>query len=202
LPSFARMISGAAQVLRHLPATDPLRASLADPIAALRPWDYRWGTNPSDVARRLLGRGSLQSRRRRSPRSRDVAETYAIDRATDAERLQSARRREDPNSSAISGPGKRRGDKSTASAHHRRHLSKVRRLGAEHPGSFTSSKMGIGSRRLPRTPIQERKKWYGSSGKASSRWSSSGTACVREAITRAGKERHPRRPTSTTRAQR
>jgi acyl-homoserine-lactone acylase len=44
LPAFERLIPPLVQAYDALPATDTLKSRLADPIAALRGWDYRWGT--------------------------------------------------------------------------------------------------------------------------------------------------------------
>jgi acyl-homoserine-lactone acylase len=90
LPSFARMIPGLLKSYDNLPASDPLKGRLAGPIAALRAWDYRWGTNsiPTSLAvfwgEDLLNRIGAQARQ-----AAMSAETYVIDRATDGERLQS-----------------------------------------------------------------------------------------------------------------
>ncbi len=45
LPSFARMLPSLLQVYDAAPATSPLKAKLADQIAVLRAWDYRWGAS-------------------------------------------------------------------------------------------------------------------------------------------------------------
>jgi acyl-homoserine-lactone acylase len=45
LPSFAIMMPSLIKAYDALPANDPLRAKLADQIAVLRPWDYRWGAS-------------------------------------------------------------------------------------------------------------------------------------------------------------
>jgi acyl-homoserine-lactone acylase len=90
LPSFARMIPGLLKSYDNLPASELVKASLASPIAALRGWDYRWATNsiPTSLAvfwgEDLLNHVGAQARQ-----AGMSAETYAIDRATDAERLQS-----------------------------------------------------------------------------------------------------------------
>ena len=90
LPSFARMIPGLLKSYDGLPASDPLRASLAGPVAALRGWDYRWGTNsiPTSLAvfwgEDVLNRVSAEARDESTS-----GETYVIDRVTDSERLQS-----------------------------------------------------------------------------------------------------------------
>jgi acyl-homoserine-lactone acylase len=90
LPSFARMIPGLLKSYENLPASDSMKPSLAAPIAALRGWDYRWGTNsiPTSLAvfwgEDLFNRVSAEARQ-----AAMSAETYVIDRATDGERLQS-----------------------------------------------------------------------------------------------------------------
>ncbi|HWU73360.1 MAG TPA: penicillin acylase family protein [Sphingomonas sp.] len=43
LPAFAELIPGLVKAWDALPANDPRRARLAEPIALLRAWDYRWG---------------------------------------------------------------------------------------------------------------------------------------------------------------
>jgi acyl-homoserine-lactone acylase len=90
LPSFARMIPGLLKSYDNLAASDSLKSRLGGPIAALRGWDYRWAANsiPTSVAvfwgEDLFNRVGAEARR-----ATMSAETYAIERATDAERLQS-----------------------------------------------------------------------------------------------------------------
>ena len=43
LPAFARLLPGLVAAWRALPANDPRRAALADPVALLARWDHRWG---------------------------------------------------------------------------------------------------------------------------------------------------------------
>jgi acyl-homoserine-lactone acylase len=43
LPAFARMIPGLLKAYDAAPASDTLKAQLADQIAVLRRWDFRWG---------------------------------------------------------------------------------------------------------------------------------------------------------------
>ena len=43
LPAFARLLPGLVAAWRALPANDPRRAALADPVATLARWDHRWG---------------------------------------------------------------------------------------------------------------------------------------------------------------
>jgi acyl-homoserine-lactone acylase len=90
LPSFARMIPGLLKSYDNLAASDTLRTNLADPIAVLRAWDYRWGTNSIATSLAVFWGEDVQSRVGAEARGAAMsAETYAIDRATDGERLQS-----------------------------------------------------------------------------------------------------------------
>jgi len=52
LPAFERMIPPLLAAYDQLPATDTIKAKLAEPIAALRAWDYRWGAEsvPTSLA--------------------------------------------------------------------------------------------------------------------------------------------------------
>jgi acyl-homoserine lactone acylase PvdQ len=90
LPSFARMIPGLLKSYDNLPASDPMRANLSAPIAALRGWDDRWGTNSVPTSVAVFWGEDVQSRVGAAARQAAMsAETYVIDRATDGERLQS-----------------------------------------------------------------------------------------------------------------
>ena len=90
LPSFARMIPGLLKSYDNLPASDPMKTSLAGPIGALRAWDYRWGTNSIPTSLAVFWGEDVQGRVGTEARAAGIsAETYVIERATDAERLQS-----------------------------------------------------------------------------------------------------------------
>jgi acyl-homoserine-lactone acylase len=90
LPSFARMIPGLLKSYDNLPGSDTLRGSLAAPIAALRGWDYRWGTNSVPTSLAVFWGEDVLNRVSAEARSASMSgETYVIERATDGERLQS-----------------------------------------------------------------------------------------------------------------
>jgi acyl-homoserine-lactone acylase len=90
LPSFARMIPGLLKSYDNLPASDPLKTNLSGPIAALRPWDYRWATNSIPTSLAVFWGEDLLNRVGAEARGGGMSgETYVIDRATDADRLQS-----------------------------------------------------------------------------------------------------------------
>lgn len=52
LPVFARAVPALAGAFDALPATDPLKAKLAGPVAAMRGWDHKWGigSEPTTLA--------------------------------------------------------------------------------------------------------------------------------------------------------
>jgi acyl-homoserine lactone acylase PvdQ len=50
LPAFERMIPPLVAAYDQAPPSDTLRAKLAEPIAALRAWDYRWGVESVPTA--------------------------------------------------------------------------------------------------------------------------------------------------------
>ena len=90
LPSFARMIPGLLQSYDRLPATATLKASLAPQIDTLRHWDYRWGSSSVPTSLAVFWGEDIFNRVGAKPRAAHMSqETYVIERATDAERLES-----------------------------------------------------------------------------------------------------------------
>ena len=51
-PGFAAMVPALVAAFDRLPRANPMRARLAEPVAALRGWDYRWGVDsvPTSLA--------------------------------------------------------------------------------------------------------------------------------------------------------
>jgi acyl-homoserine lactone acylase PvdQ len=45
MPSFEKMVPALIKAYDATPASDPVKAKVADQIAVLRPWDYRWAAN-------------------------------------------------------------------------------------------------------------------------------------------------------------
>ncbi|WP_374469981.1 penicillin acylase family protein [Phenylobacterium sp.] len=50
LPAFERLLPGLAAAYDALPAGDPRRAALAEPVAALRQWDRRWSAQSVETS--------------------------------------------------------------------------------------------------------------------------------------------------------
>jgi len=82
------MIPGLLKSYENLPASHPAKAGLAGPIAALRSWDYRWASNSIPTSLAVFWGEDLFNQIGGAARSAGMsAESYAIERATDVERI-------------------------------------------------------------------------------------------------------------------
>ena len=90
LPAFERMLPPLIAAYDRLAAADALKASLADQIAVLRGWDFRWGATsvPTSLAV-FWGTDVLHRVADEALRADMSAMTYAAERATDAQLLAS-----------------------------------------------------------------------------------------------------------------
>lgn len=59
LPAFAELIPPLVKAYDTLPSKDPRRAKLAEPIATLKAWDYRWGANSVATTLGVLWAGQM-----------------------------------------------------------------------------------------------------------------------------------------------
>ena len=164
LPAFERMIPPLLKAYDALPATDSLRLRLADQIASLRDWDYRWGAASVPTTLAVFWGTSLLPRVARAARAARIAPiTYAAERATPEEMLDALAAASD---SLVADFGTwrtpwgdinrfQRIDNAIAS-----HFDDAR---PSIPVPFTSAVWGslasFGARPYPNT-----RKWYGSSG--------------------------------------
>ena len=88
LPSFARMIPALLEAYDRAPATDTLQARLAEPVAALRGWDDRWGASSIPTSLAVFWGESVVRRVADEARAAGMsAQTYVAQRATPDERL-------------------------------------------------------------------------------------------------------------------
>jgi len=88
LPAFERMLPPLLRAFDALPATDTLRLRLADQIASLRDWDYRWGKTSVPTTLAVFWGTSLVPRVARAARAAGMSPiTYAAARATPEELL-------------------------------------------------------------------------------------------------------------------
>ena len=90
LPAFERMLPPLVAAYGRLPASDSLRASLADELAELRAWDFRWGATSVATSLAVFWGGDVLRRVADEARRAGVSGmAYAAERATDAELLAS-----------------------------------------------------------------------------------------------------------------
>ena len=165
LPAFERMLPPLLAAYDQLPATDTLKSKLAEPIAALRAWDYRWGAEsvPTSVAvywGEQIGRRVLPT-----ARAAGVSViTYVGDsRASAADLLSALSAAVDKLTSDFGSWKTPWGDINRFQRINDDIASHFDDAGPSIPVPFTSSIWGslaaFGARPYPNT-----KKWYGSSG--------------------------------------
>ena len=191
LPSFAIMIPPLVKSYDALPASDPMKAKLADPIKALRGWDFRWSATsiPTSLANFYgddLGRRVGQDARR----SGLAADEYMATRATAAQQLASLAAAVDKLTSDFGKWQTPWGD-----------INRYQRLTGDIvqpfndaapsiPVPFVSSRWGslasFGARPYPGT-----KKWYGTSGNSFVAVVEFGDSVRARAITAGGESGHP-----------
>ena len=186
LPAFDDDDSGAAQGVRRRAGGDPLKAKVAEQIALLRAWDYRWARDVgADVARRVLGRGD----RRASVTRGAAASRTSTSRRRDAEQLLQALAAASDKLTADFGKWKTPwGD-----------INRFQRLtgdivqpfndaGPSIPVGFTSSTLGL-ARVVRRARLPGTKKWYGTSGNSFVAVVEFGDSVRAKAVTRRRRER-------------
>jgi acyl-homoserine lactone acylase PvdQ len=164
LPAFARLIPPLLSAYDAAPATDPLKATLAEQIAMLRAWDYRWSV--SSVPTSLAVFWGEELGRRAAPDARSAGmsvDEYAITRATAAQRLEALAAASDKLAADF---GTWRTPWGSINRFQRLTGDIVQPFndaGPSIPVGFTSARWGslasFGARPYPGT-----KKWYGTSG--------------------------------------
>jgi acyl-homoserine-lactone acylase len=194
LPSFARMIPILLRSYDNLSAADSMKANLAAPIAALRGWDYRWAANSVPTSLAVFWGEDVFNRVGAEARQASMsAETYVIERATDAERLQSlaaAKTKLEQDFGRWQTPW---GEINRFQRVTDDIFPKFDDAGPSIPVPFTSSKWGslasFGSRQYPGT-----KKWYGTSGNSFVAVIEFGDSVRARAITAGGESGNPSSP--------
>ena len=191
LPAFARMIPALLKAYDALPASDTLKAQLAEQIASLRGWDFRWSASsvPTSLAV-FWGEDAGRRVGADARRAGTSAETYVANGAAGARLVQSL----------ASASAKLTADFGTWQTPWG-DINRFQRLtgdieqpfndaGPSIPVPFTSSRWGslasFGARAYPGT-----KKWYGTSGNSFVAVVEFGDSVHARAITAGGESGHP-----------
>jgi acyl-homoserine lactone acylase PvdQ len=202
LPAFEQMIPPLVTAYDQLPAGDPLKAKLAEPIAQLRGWDYRWAVNSVPTSLAVYWGDEITGRVSREARQAGMsADQYVITRATPTERLAALAAASDKLASDFGSWKTPWGD-----------INRFQRLtgdivqpfsdaGPSIPVGFTSARWGslasFGARPYPGT-----KKWYGTSGNSFVAVVEFGDSVRAIAVTAGGESGHPGSPHFNDEAQR
>lgn len=164
LPAFADLIPSLVRAYDQVPAADPLRAKLAEQIAALRTWDFRWSTRSVPTSLAVFYGEALGSRVGDSFLTAEMSEgDTSVDRVPAEQRIQALAAASDRLASDFGSWRTPWGD-----------INRFQRVTGDIvqpfsdarpsiPVGFTSSRWGslasFGARPYPGT-----RKWYGTSG--------------------------------------
>ena len=127
------------------PRGDSLKAKLAEPIAVLREWDYRWSASsvPTSLAV-FWGEALAALTRRDARRGRHAGRTTTWQRARrPAQRLEALAPRVGQAHARLRHLEDAVGRDQPLPAAHRRHRAAVQRRGAEHPGGVHLGAVGL-----------------------------------------------------------
>ncbi|HEX3364781.1 penicillin acylase family protein [Phenylobacterium sp.] len=88
LPAFARLVPGLVAAYDALPASDPQKARLAEPIAALRAWDDRWSATSVETSLGVGWGEALWAKTAADAKKAGMhVDDYMAERATPAQKL-------------------------------------------------------------------------------------------------------------------
>ena len=202
LPAFEKMIPPLLAAYDQLPAGDPLKGALAEQIAQLRGWDYRWSVSSVPTALAVFWGEEVTRRVGRAARQAGLsADQYVIERATPRERLEALAAASSKLATDFGSWQTPWGD-----------INRFQRLTGDIvqpfndampsiPVGFTSSRWGslasFGARPYPGT-----KKWYGTSGNSFVAVVEFGDSVRAVAVTAGGESGHPSSPHFNDEAQR
>jgi acyl-homoserine-lactone acylase len=88
LTAFARFVPLLLAAYERLPATDPTKATLAEPVKLLRTWDYRWGLDSAPTSLAVFWGEALWAVASQPANDADMSVwDYIAERTTDAQKL-------------------------------------------------------------------------------------------------------------------
>ncbi|OHB28026.1 MAG: penicillin amidase [Phenylobacterium sp. RIFCSPHIGHO2_01_FULL_69_31] len=88
LTAFARLIPTLTAAYDAAPAGDPLKVKLAEPVAALRAWDFKWAATSTETSLAVFWGEALWAKAAPAARAAKMSVwDYMATRSTDAERL-------------------------------------------------------------------------------------------------------------------
>ena len=203
LPAFERMIPPLLAAYDQAPPGDSLKSKLAEAVAALRAWDYRWGSESVPTALAVFWGGSIGRRVARDARAADISvmQYIATSRARAADLLGSLAGAVDTLNANF---GTWKTTWGTINRFQRISPEIAARFDDAQPSipvPFTASVWGslaaFGSR-----PYANTKKWYGTSGNSFVAVVEFGDSVRAKAVTAGGESGSPRSPHFNDQAER
>jgi acyl-homoserine-lactone acylase len=200
LPAFAIMVPPLLKAWDDAPSSNPLKAKLADQIAVLRKWDYRWGVNSIPTSLAVFWGTELGHVNRRATAGMSP-EKYATNEATPQQQLEALAAASDKLTADFGTWKTPWGDINRYQRNNGDIVQKFDDSKPSIPVGFTSSLWGslasFGARPYPGT-----RKWYGTSGNSFVSVVEFGDSVRAVAITAGGESGHPDSPHFNDEAQR
>jgi acyl-homoserine-lactone acylase len=192
LPSFERMLPPLIRAYDQAPATDSLKPRLADQVALLRTWDYRWSVSSIPTSLGVYWGLAAMRRVNREARSAGMStQTYVAERASGAALLESLAMASDTLVAQFGSWRTAWGDINRFQRINDEIGPRFDDAGPSIPVPFTSSLWGslasFGARPYPNT-----KKWYGTSGNSFIAVVEFGDSVRAKAVTAGGESGDPR----------
>jgi acyl-homoserine lactone acylase PvdQ len=195
LPAFERMLPPLLAAYDALPATDTLKTKLAEPVAALRGWDYRWGANSVPTSLAVYWGERVGRRIAPGARAASISQMQYVGagRATPAELLESLAAAVDALTASFGTWRTPWGDINRFQRFNDDIASRFDDAQPSIPVPFTASTWGslaaFGARPYPNT-----KRWYGSYGNSFVAVVEFGDSVKARAVTAGGESGDPRSP--------
>jgi len=195
LPAFERMIPPLLAAYDQAPATDTLKTKLAEPIAALRGWDYRWGAESVPTSLAIFWGERIGRRVSRDARAAgtSVMQYVGMSRATSTDLLESLAAAVDALTTDFGSWKTPWGEINRFQRINDDIAPNFDDAGPSIPVPFTAGVWGslaaFGARAYPNT-----KKWYGTSGNSFVAVVEFGDSVHAQAVTAGGESGDPRSP--------
>jgi len=202
LTAFARLIPTLTRAYDAAPATDPAKAKLAEQIAALKAWDYRWSVASTETSLAVFWGEALWAKAAAPAKAARISVwDYMAERSSDADRLAALAEASDRLAADFGSWKTPWGEINRFQRLNGDIVQKFRDDGPSIAVPFTSSQWGslasFGAKRYPGT-----KRYYGTSGNSFVAAVEFGPKVRAVAVTAGGESGHPESPHFLDQAQR
>ena len=194
LPAFAELLPPLLRSYDRLPASSPIKSSVAEQIDSLRAWDHRWAVGSVPTSLAIFWADTLQRRvASQASRAGLSSHDYAVRRATDEERVEALAAASDKLAADF-------GDWRTAWGEINRFQRRTGDIVQQFDDSAPSTPVGFPSGRwgtlasFGARPYEGTKRWYGTSGNSFVAVVEFGDSVRARAVTAGGLNNDPSSP--------